>query len=86
MHYSGILVVVSPGRVRECAREIETLPGLEVHYRYPDNGQIIAVQESRTMEAQKSGLRSVRSLPGVVLAELVYHHVDAEDHEVEEKA
>jgi len=75
VHYSGILVITDPGRLNDCAGQIEGLAGVEVRHRYPDEDRMILVQETESVEEQEQGLREIRALPGVQLADLVYHHV-----------
>ena len=75
MHYSGILVITDPGRMNDCAVRIENLVGVEVRHRYPDDDRMILIQESESVEEQERGLREIRAIPGVQLADLVYHHV-----------
>jgi nitrate reductase NapAB chaperone NapD len=76
MHYSGILVVVAPADVDRAARSVASLPGVEVHYLYPDSGRLIAVQESETADQQQEGLRRIQALAGVQMAALVEHRID----------
>jgi nitrate reductase NapD len=76
VHYSGVLILASPGQLGECVRELDALPGVEVRFRYPESGRIIAVQESETIDSQEDGLRRIRALPQVMSAGLVYHHVN----------
>lgn len=78
MHYSGVLVVVPRSQIDEMAARIQALPGTEVRYSYPESGRLIVVQETDTVEEQQEGLRRLKALPGVVMAEAVYHHVDTE--------
>ena len=78
MHYSGILVTVDREGIDRTAHELETLPGVEVHYLYPDSGRIIAVQETETAAAQQDGLRRIQALDGVHMAALVEHRIDAD--------
>ncbi|MBW2459858.1 MAG: chaperone NapD [Deltaproteobacteria bacterium] len=77
MHVSGILVVTEPQEMEVCARELEALPGLEVHYQYPDLGRLVVVQETETVQEQEDGLRRIQSLPSVVMAALVEHRIDS---------
>jgi len=76
VHYSGILVMVDRKAIDRTAEVLETLPGVEVHYLYPDSGRIIAVQETDTAEAQQDGLRRIQALDGVQMAALVEHRID----------
>lgn len=78
MHYSGVLVVVPRSQIDEMTSRIQSLPGTEVRYSYPESGRLIVVQETETVEEQQEGLRRLKALPGVVMAEAVYHHVDTE--------
>jgi nitrate reductase NapAB chaperone NapD len=72
VHYSGILVITDPGRMNDCAAQIDGLAGVEVRLRYPDDDRLILVQESETTEGQEQGLRAIRAIPGVQLANPVY--------------
>jgi nitrate reductase NapAB chaperone NapD len=76
VHYSGILVVTRPGVLDQCVETLEGLPGVEVHFSYPDSGRIIAVQETGTVREQEEGLRRIQALPGVATAALVEHRIE----------
>jgi nitrate reductase NapAB chaperone NapD len=75
VHYSGILVITDPGRLSDCALQVEKLAGVEVRHRYPDDDRMILIQESASVEEQEHGLSEIRAIAGVQLADLVYHHV-----------
>jgi len=83
MHYSGILVMVPRSQIDEMVERIQDLPGVEVRYTYPESGRLIVIQETETVEGQQEGLRRLKALPGVVMAEAVYHHVDREEEGAE---
>jgi len=76
MHYSGILVVVEPSRMSDAAAALESLPGVEVHYRDRERGRLIVVQETTTAEEQQEGLRRIQALPPVWMAALVEHRIE----------
>ncbi len=76
MHYSGIVVVTRPLLVGDCQRELERLPGVEVHYCEPQTGRLVVVQETQSAEEQEIGLRRIQALPGVATAALVEHRID----------
>ena len=82
MHYSGILVVVAPDDVDRTAETLDSLPGIEVHYLYPDSGRIIVVQETATAQEQEDGLRRIQNLAEVRMAALVEHRIDQESEGV----
>jgi len=78
MHYSGILVVAKPQRVAACRQELESLPGVEVHYSAPELGRLVVVLETADVAGQERGLRCIQELPEVELAALVEHRIDDE--------
>lgn len=79
MHLSAILARSTPQDMPKCIDEIEALVGVEVHYAYPETGQIIAIQESSSVNQQQETLRQVQSLSSVLMAELVYHYNDVQE-------
>lgn len=68
--------MTSPSRLAECVRDLEALTGVEVHYCYPDRGQIVAVQEGACLKEQTATLARIQDLPHVILADLVYHYAE----------
>jgi nitrate reductase NapAB chaperone NapD len=78
-HYGGILVVTDPALFDPTVAALNSLDGVEVHHTDPEQGRIIAVQESETLPEQEAGLRRIQQLPHVQLAELVVHRVDDPD-------
>lgn len=76
MHYSGILVTARTSEVRETIRDLEELPGVSVHFCYPESGRLIAVQETDSAGEQQTGLRRIQGLPGVLLAAVVEHRIE----------
>lgn len=78
MHYSGILVIVNPGDVARAIRQLDALPGLEVHHHQVESGRLVVVQETETVSEQEEGLRRIQALPTVQMAALVEHRIDSE--------
>ncbi len=76
VHYSGIVVIVPPERIEGCARDLDALAGVEVHYRHPESGRIVAVLEGPSADAHVEMLRRIQALPGVLVAAPVYHYLD----------
>jgi nitrate reductase NapD len=60
---------------------LEALPGVEVHHRDEASGRIVVTQEGETVDDEVNGLRRIKSLPNVILAEMVYHYLE-QDREV----
>jgi nitrate reductase NapD len=81
LNLSGILVVVPPERLPECAADLETLPGVEVHHADPATGRLIVVQEADDVAAEMAGLTRIKARPHVHLAEMVYHYFAPEGEE-----
>jgi nitrate reductase NapAB chaperone NapD len=78
MHFSSILVTSAPTSYSRCVDNLESLPGVEVHFRYPDRGRIVVTQETATREEQEEGLRTIQSLSEVLVAEFVYRYHTAD--------
>jgi len=81
MNLSGILVVVPPERMAECAADLATLPGVEVHHSDPATGRLIVVQEADDVAAEMAGLTAIKARPHVRMAEMVYHYFANEGEE-----
>jgi nitrate reductase NapD len=81
VHFSSIVVTALPSDFPSCVQSLESLPGIEVHLRYPERGRIVVTQETHSVEAQEEGLRRIQATPCVVSAELVYHYVESEEQE-----
>ena len=76
MNISGILVVVPPERLEEAIADLSLLPGVDVHHTDPATGRIVVTQEGETIGAEVDGLRQIKALPYVILAEMVYHQFE----------
>ena len=71
---SGLYVVVEASECESCVRAINALPGMEVHQVDRPSGRMVVVED--TPEREGEGLKQIRQIPHVQLAELVYHYVD----------
>ncbi|MEN8175225.1 MAG: chaperone NapD [Pseudomonadota bacterium] len=81
MNTSAILVQTAPRNFDAVVKQLNATDGVEVHHTDPATGRMIITQEAPDVEAEVEGLKHIRSLPGVSLAELVYHYFgDSEDH------
>lgn len=81
MNLSAILVVVAPDQFATCAAKLDATPGLEVHQRDPATGRLIVTQEAESVSAEVDGLKRIKAMEGIVVAELVYHYFE-DDHEL----
>jgi nitrate reductase NapD len=73
MNVSGILVVVLAEHVSSSIDSLGRLNGVEVHHCDRKTGRIIVTQEAETIQAEVDGLKRIKALPHVILAEMVYH-------------
>ncbi len=83
MNLSGVLIVAKPEWVAEVVHALRNLEGIEVYQVDEAGGRIVAVQEAEDINAEVDGLKRIKSLPHVVMAEMVYHYL-AEDEQVYE--
>ncbi|MEW5769631.1 MAG: chaperone NapD [Pseudomonadota bacterium] len=83
MNLSGILVVANPAWQSQVVEALNAMQGVEVHQIEEDTGRIIAVQEAADIHAEIEGLKRIKAVPHVVMAEMVYHYI-AEDEKVYE--
>lgn len=78
MNLSGILVVATPQNLGAVVADLTALPGVEVHHTDPPSGRIIVVQEAESIDEEVAGLKRIKQLSRVVMAEMAYHYF-AED-------
>ena len=57
---------------------LERIPGVDVHHTDPPTGRIVATIEAGTVEGEVETLERIQRMPGIVLAEMVQHHIDVE--------
>ncbi|TNG00421.1 MAG: nitrate reductase formation protein NapD [Gammaproteobacteria bacterium] len=74
MNYSGILVIAAKGKLEQVVDSLNAEPDLEVHQIEEDTGRLIVVQEGESVKDEVNGLKRIKKMPGVVLAEMVYHY------------
>lgn len=74
MNLSGIAVSLKPQSFNDTLDRLEELPGVEIHYQDPTSARVVVVQEADGVDAEVEGLKRIKSVPGVVVAELVYHY------------
>ena len=76
MNISGILVVVSPEKVNSTVESLSALEGIDVHHIDQPSGRIIITQEAEAIHDEVEGLKRIRALPGIILAEMSYHNFE----------
>lgn len=83
MNLSGILVMTKPEHQRRVVTAMEALEGVEVHQVDETTGRIVAVQEAESIHDEIEGVKRIKALPDVIMAEMVYHYL-AEDERIYE--
>ncbi len=78
MNLSGILIITTASQIDALIETLNAMPDVEVHHIDRDNNKLIVVQEAQTIRNEVDGLKKIKKLPGIVLAEMVYHYF-AED-------
>ena len=76
MNYSGILVMAKPQNISDISHALNALDGVDVFQQEPKTGRIVAVLEAESIQAETDLLRTIKSLPGVAAAEMVYHYFE----------
>ena len=78
MNLSGILIISTPSEIDTLIETLNAMPDVEVHHVDRDSNKLIVVQEAESIHNEVDGLKKIKKLPGIVLAEMVYHYL-AED-------
>jgi nitrate reductase NapD len=76
MNISGILVIVSPERVESMVDHLNGMDGIDVHHIEAATGRIVITQEAESIKDEVDGLKRIRALPGIILAEMSYHNFE----------
>lgn len=79
MNFSGILVVARSGQHARVVDALNALEGVEVHQVDEASGRIVAVQEAPDINAEVAGIKRIKALPEVIMAEMVYHYLAEDD-------
>jgi nitrate reductase NapD len=63
------------------AGHLSRMDGIDVHYIEAATGRIVITQEAESIKDEVDGLKRIRALPGIILAEMSYHNFE-EDQEL----
>ena len=83
MNLSGILVMAKPESHVQVVTALNLLDNVEVHQVDEATGRIVVVQEAADIHAEIEGVKRIKALPDVIMAEMVYHYL-AEDERIYE--
>ena len=81
MNISGILIITSPEHTGNVTQQLKSLTGIDVHYVDAAAGRIVITQEAESISAEVDGLKRIRALPHISLAEMSCHYFE-EDREL----
>ncbi|MFK0573640.1 chaperone NapD [Endozoicomonas sp.] len=71
---SGVLVRALPENTTDVARQLESLPGVEVHVCDPAGKLVVTVEELPGEKLMVDRLTEINSVAGVLAAALIYAH------------
>ena len=81
MNISGILVITPPEETTNTCERLAALEGVDVHFVEEQTGRIVITQEAESIKDEVDGLKRIRALPHIILAEMSYHNFE-EDREL----
>ena len=76
MNISGILVITPPEETSNTCERLNALDGVDVHFVDGQTGRIVVTQEAESIKAEVDGLKRIRALPHIILAEMSYHNFE----------
>lgn len=80
MHISSVIVNALPAQSADVQRALAGLPGVEVHAVAADGRMVVSI-ESVGDDVTLSHFETIRQLPGVLAASLVYHQYETDPDE-----
>ncbi len=80
IHVSSVIVGTLPAMTSDVQRALAGLPGVEVHAVAGDGRMIVSI-ESADDSTTLSHFETIRQLPGVLAASLVYHQYETDPDE-----
>ena len=82
MNLSGIVVTVKQGQFQQGLNVLEELKNVDVYHTDEASRRIIVVQEAETVQQEVEGLKTIKKLPMVSYAEMVYHYIAEETEQI----
>lgn len=77
VHISSMVVHAMPEYLLEVRKNIEELPGTEIHAESP-NGKLVVVLESQTQTYITDVIEKIAGLDHVLSTALVYHQIESQ--------
>ena len=75
MNLSGIIVITTPEHLPAVCEALNKLDGVEVFHTDAAKGRIVIVQEADKVSDEIAGLKRIKKLPHIIMAEMVHHYV-----------
>lgn len=75
MNLSGILIISTPTEIDTLIDALSAMTSVEIHHTDRESSKLIVVQEAESIHDEVNGLKQIKKLPGIVLAEMVYHYL-----------
>jgi nitrate reductase NapD len=76
--------MVPAQHIDEAVATVGALENVEVYHVDRQSGRFVVVQEAESIDAEVDGLKCIKRLPHVLLAEMVYHYFAEDDQLVTE--
>ena len=80
MNISAILAVTLPEKLDAMVATLNQLPGVEVHHIDQVSGRLILTQEAESIDDEINGLKTIKKLPGIIMADMVQHYFGEDEH------
>lgn len=74
MNLSAILVTTAPDNTLNMIETLNNIQGVEVFHHDQSSGKIIIIQEAEAIHDEVNGLKGIKKLPGIIMAEMVEHY------------
>jgi len=74
MNISAILVTTLPDNTADMIEQLNRLDGVEVYHSDVASGKMIAIQEAPSIDDEINGLKRIKKMPDIILAEMVEHY------------
>ncbi len=74
MNLSAILVTTTPDNTLNMIETLNGIRDVEVFHHDESTGKIIIIQEAEAIHDEVNGLKKIKALPGIILAEMVEHY------------
>ena len=74
MNLSAIYVVTDPLKTINLISTLNEISNIEVFHQDENSGKIIVIQEAESIHDEVQGLKKIKSISGVIMAEMVEHY------------